>query len=177
MKKNYLSLFNTHFSFRGGFTLIELVIYIGVLSILLVSLSSVFTSIIDVQLDSTSTSSVNQDGRYLLSKLLYDVKSSSSIVIPATPGSQSSTMQLTINSINYTYSASSSGYFKVVNTSTWEANALNSYDTSVSGLTFTRIGNGGSSDDIQVSFTVSSRNTERAGAVESKSFQTTLGTQ
>jgi len=162
---------------QEGFTLIEAVIYMGILSILLVAMSSIFASIVDVQLDSTSTSSINQDGRYILSKLLYDVKSSSTIVAPVTPGVQSGTMQLTINSVNYTYSASSSGIFKVVNTSTWEANALNSYDTSISGLTFTRVGNGGSSDTIQVSFTVNSRNIERAGIVQSQSFQTTLGTQ
>lgn len=162
-----------------GFTLIELVIYMGILTILLVFMSSIFTSILDVQLDSTSTSSVNQDGRYMLSKLLYDVKSASSsgILTPAIPTSQSATMQLTINSVNYTYSASSSGNFQVVNNSTGEANVLNSYDTSISGLNFARIGNGSSSDTIQVSFTVTSRNIERAGVIESKSFETTLGTQ
>src|SRR5476651_71820 len=103
---------------RKGFTLIELVLYIGILTILLTLMSSIFTSILDVQLESTATSSVNQDGRYLLSKLLYDVKSSSAIVVPSNPGTVSGTMQLTINSINYTYSASSSGNLQVVNSST-----------------------------------------------------------
>src|SRR5215469_6141095 len=98
-----------------GYSLIELVLYIGILSILLAVLTSIFSSVVDVQLESNATSSVDQDGRFLLSKLLYDVKSSSSIVTPATPGVQSSTMQVTINSINYTYSASNSGNFEVVN--------------------------------------------------------------
>lgn len=162
---------------KKGFTLIELVIYIGILSILLGALSAIFTSIVDVQLESTATSSVNQDGRYLLSKLLYDVKSSSATVVPANPGTPSSTMQLTINSVNYTYSLNGNNNLQVVNNSTNETNVLNSYDTSLSGLTFTRIGNGGSSDTLRVSFTVTGRTIERAGQVETKTFQTTLGQQ
>jgi len=162
---------------QNGYTLIEFVIYAGILAVLLGVLSTIFTSIVDVQLESTATSSVNQDGRYLLSKLVYDVKNSSTIVTPANPGTSSSTMQVTINSINYTYSASSSGNFQVVNASTGETNILNSYDTSVSGLTFTRIGNGGSSDTVRVAFTVKSSTIERAGVQETKSFQTTLGNQ
>ncbi len=165
-----------------GFTLIELVIYIGVLSILLTAMSALFTSIIDVQFESTSTSSVNQDGRYLLSKLLYDVKSITNvppdgIVVPATAGVQSTTMQLTINSINYTYSLDSNNNLQVVNNSTGVSSVLNSYDTSVSGLTFTRLGNGGTSDTVRVSYTVTSRVTERNKVKETKTFTTTLGRQ
>jgi len=163
--------------FQKGFTLIELVIYIGILSILLAAMTTLFSSIVDVQLDSTSTSSVNQDGRYLLSKLLYDVKSSSAIVTPATPGTPTSTMQITINSINYTYSVNSNNNLQVVNASTGNTDVLNSYDTSVSGLTFTRIGTGGSSDTVRVSYTLTSRNTERNNVKETKTFQTTLGMQ
>jgi prepilin-type N-terminal cleavage/methylation domain-containing protein len=162
---------------KKGFTLIELVLYMGILAILLTLMSSIFTSIVDVQIQSTTTSSVNQDGRYLLSKLLYDVKNSSAILVPANPGTQSSTMQLTINSINYTYSASSSGNLQVVNGTTGETNVLNSYDTSISGLTFTRIGNGGTSDTVRVSYTVTGRAIERAGQQETKTFQTTLGSE
>jgi len=160
---------------KKGFTLIELVIYMGILTILLSVLCSIFTSILDVQLQPTSTSSVNQDGRYLLSKLLYDVKSSSEILVPANPGTVSSTMQVTINSINYTYSLNG-GNLQIVNNNTNDTDVLNSYDTSISGLSFTRVGNGGSSDTVRVSYTVSSRATSRSG-VETKSFTTTLGTQ
>ena len=164
------------FSFEKGFTLIELVLYIGILSLLLGVLTSIFASIIDVELDSSATSSVNQDGRYLLSKLLYDVKSSSAILIPATVGTSSSTMQLTINSINYTYSLDGSNNLQVVNNSTGQTNILNGYDTSVSGLTFTRVGNGGSSDAVRVTYTLSSITSKVSGA-ETKTFTTTVGVQ
>jgi len=172
MKK--FSIFYFPFSSQKGFTLIELILYMGILVLLITVLSSILSAIVDVQLNSNSTSSVDQDGNYLLAKLTHDVASSSAILIPANPGNQTSTLQLTINSINYTYSLNSSNNLQVVNNSTNETDVLNSYNTSVSGLTFTRIGSGGSGDTVQVTYTVTSRIKERAG-YESKGFTTTLG--
>jgi type II secretory pathway pseudopilin PulG len=158
-----------------GMTLIELVIYIGLLILLLSVLSSIFSAIVDVQLNSNSTSSVDQDGTYILAKFNHDVASSSAMLVPATPGSQSATLQLTVNSINYSYSINTNNNLQILNGSTSQTDVLNSYNTSVSGLSFTRIGNGGNSDTVEVSFTVKSKIEERSGKYESKSFQTTLG--
>lgn len=156
-------------------TLIEMVIYMGMLVLLISVLSSIFSAIVDVQLNSNSTSSVDQDGSYLLEKFTRDVASSSAILVPANPGNTSNTLQITINSINYTYSVNNNNNLQVVNNSTNDTEVLNSYNTSVSGLTFTRIGSGGSSDTVQVAYTVTSRIKERAGQYETKSFTTTLG--
>lgn len=160
---------------QKGMTLIELTIYTGLLLLLLSVLSSIFSAIVDVQLDSNSTSAVDQDGTYILAKMNHDVASSSAMLVPATPGSQSATMQLTVNSINYTYSVNSNNNLQILNGSTSQSDVLNSYNTSVSGLSFMRIGNGGNSDTIDVSFTIKSRILERNNTYESKSFQTTLG--
>jgi hypothetical protein len=173
MKKKF-SILHSKFSISRGFTLIELVLYIGMLAMLLAVLSSIFSAIVDVQLNSSSLSSVDQDGNYLLAKFTYDVASSSAMLTPANPGNQTSTLQLTINSINYTYSLNASNNLQVVNTSTNQTDVLNSYNTSVSGLTFKRLGSGGNSDTVQVSYTITSKIKERGG-YESKSFTTTLG--
>lgn len=159
---------------QRGLTLVELVIYLGMLVLLISVLSSIFSAIVDVQLNSNSTSGINQDGAYILAKFNHDIASSSAILTPANPGNQTSTMQVTINSIIYTYSLTSGNNLQIVNNSTNETNVLNSYNTSVSGLTFTRIGSGGSNDTVQVSYTITSRIKERGG-YETKSFTTTLG--
>src|SRR5579864_470557 len=125
------------YNYQSGLTLIELVVYLGMLVLLISVLSSIFSAIVDVQLNSNSTSGVNQDGAYILAKLNHDIASTSAILVPANPGNQTSTMQVTINSINYTYSLNSSNNLQIVNNSTNETNVLNSYNTSVSGLTFT----------------------------------------
>jgi prepilin-type N-terminal cleavage/methylation domain-containing protein len=172
--KNKFSVPNSQFSMQEGFTLIELAVYIGILAILLSILSSVFGSIVDVQLQSKVNSGVDQDGRYIQAKLTHDMESSSTTIIPANPGNESSSLQITINSVDYTYSLDSNNNLQVVDDSTGEADVLNSYDTSVSGLTFTRIGSGDDNDTIAVSYTLTSRSSDQQGQ-ESETFQTTLG--
>ena len=156
-----------------GFTMVELIIYMGILVILITMLTGIFTSVIDVQLASESTSSVDQDGRYILARLTHDLDNASSITTPAIPSAQTSpSLQIIINSINYIYSVDASGNLQLTNNN--GTDQLNSANTSISGLTFQRLGNGDSNDTVRVGFTVTGRVQRRAG-LESKSFQTTLG--
>lgn len=164
----------------AGFTIIESLVYMGLLIILITILSLLFSSILDVQLESKSTSSVDLDGRYIIAKLIYDMhmmQTSSpvndTIITPSTPGGSSSTLNFTVNSINYTYSLSS-GNLQLVNDK--GTNNLNGVDTTVSALQFTRIGTGASTDTIRVTFTVTSKIIRNAGA-ESRSYQTTISSQ
>ena len=75
---------------RRGSTLIELLLYIGIFSILTAVLFQFFGTIIDTQLESQSTSSVLLDGQYALNRFNYDIKRADSIISPAI-GEQSST--------------------------------------------------------------------------------------
>jgi prepilin-type N-terminal cleavage/methylation domain-containing protein len=157
----------------SGFTLIELLIYMGILSILLVVLSQIFGSVLDAQLESESTSAVHRDGRFILSKLSYDIHKAQSIVTPAAIGNQSTSLQLTIEGINYTYTVSS-GNLEI--TSGLETNNLNSGDTTVSNLTFTRIGNSvaNAKNTVRITYTITSKIVRPKG-METKDFQTTIG--
>lgn len=158
-------------SLRKGFTLIELVLYMGMMSILVGVLGMIFATIVDVQLESEAASSVDQDGRYILSKLLYDTKSATTIVEPSDPGETSSTLQMNINGVGYTYSVNAGGNLQVVNN--YGSNTLNGFDSQVSNVSFQRIGNGSGSDTLRFNFTVTSR-TQRPSGPESRDFQTTL---
>lgn len=159
-----------------GFTIIELVLYMGILSILLTVLSALFATIINVQLESKSTSGVDQTGRYIIAKLLFDTKSMSEVTLPAFPGEESTALQIQRNSIHYTYSLDSNNNLRIKNDNTGEENVLNSMDTQVTGLNFLRVGSGGNNDTVQVTFTVSSRIMQPKGQ-ESRAFRTTLGRQ
>jgi type II secretory pathway pseudopilin PulG len=179
IKDTMKKLFKEKNKHQRGFTLIELVLYAGLLSILVGVMGTIFAQIVDVQLDSEATSSVDQDGRYIMSKMLYDMKALNTgdiVVTPANPGDTTTTLQLRINSINYTYSLDSNGNLLLTNGSTGETNMLNSYNASVTGLSFQRIGSGGSNDTIRVNFTIQSRVEQNTGN-ESRSFQTTLARQ
>jgi prepilin-type N-terminal cleavage/methylation domain-containing protein len=157
-----------------GFTLIEMIISTAILSVLILVLSNAFGSLVDVQLESSAKSSVDQDGRYILSKLSRNVQDASAIVSPSAPGTSSSfTIKSSIDSLNYTYSVNN-GNLQVV--SSGAPINLNSYDTSISNMSFTRVGVGDNTDTLQVKFTIISK-TLSNGAPKTKDYQTTLSLQ
>jgi len=169
-------IFNFQFSIFNssrGFTLVELLIYIGMISILFIVLTQVFGSILDAQLESEATSSVQQDGRFILSRFSYDIRRSDDIILPAALGDQSSSLQLNIGGVNYTYSLNS-GDLELTNDI--GTNAINSGDTTVSNLQFTRIGNSGANakNTIQIEYTVTTK-VIRPKGLETKDYQTTIG--
>jgi prepilin-type N-terminal cleavage/methylation domain-containing protein len=161
---------------QGGFTLIELLVFMVVFSTLLLFLSTLFITIIDVQLESEAYSSVDIDGRYVLAKLAHDFQSadsadtlSNSIDTPAT-GSSSQVLKIRVNSELLTYSASTSGRLQIVTPTLYD---LTSSDSSISALLFERIGPGGNDDTIRISFRLTS-NILRRGVQGFRDFQTTL---
>lgn len=156
---------------KKGFTLVELIIYMGLLTVLILVFTQIFTSILDNQSSSQSTSRVAEDGRYIYSRFIYDVNRAQSISIPAALGSSSANLVLTINSAQYTYSTNSGNLTVTDPTGTY---ALNGFGTTISNVNFQRIGNAGGKHTIQMNFTVTS-NMGLHGAFENKSFQTTAG--
>jgi len=161
-----------HFTANKGFTLIELVLYMGLFGIL----SSVFVSLLNNQLGSETTASTDENGKYLLTRLSYDISNAQSILVPATAGSQSASLQLKINNINYLYALDANGNFQIKDTTdNLGPYNLNDYDATVSGLLFKRLGSVGGKNTLQVNFTVMSTTKQKTG--QSKSLQTTIGTR
>ena len=147
----------------------------GILSVLLSILVAVFGSIIEVQLESKATSSVDQDGRYILSRLIYDTQSATEIASPSA-GVTGTVLRITKNSENYTYALDTSGNLQITNNS--GTDNLNSVDSMISDLSFLRIGSGTTKDTIQMKFTVTSKTQRTSGPRnETRTYQTTLGLQ
>lgn len=172
--KNNLSPFTSHLSPSEGFTLIELIIYMGVLAILIAMLGSAFAQIVEVQTDTKATSAVDQDSRYIIAKLNYDMQASSSISAPAV-GSQSATLQMVVNSVQQTYTLDGGGNFQL--TAGSQSANLNSVNTGISNVSFKRLGTGTATDTIQVKFTLTSKVARSGNKTEVKTFQTTIGKQ
>ncbi len=158
---------------KSGFTLIELLLFMGIFSMLLVMITQIFVSTLDAQKDSESLSAVYQDGTYILSRITYDVSRSSAIAIPASLGQQTNSLQLTINSQTYTYSLNNNN---LVITDDAGTDVLNGYDTTVSNLSFTRLGNTDGKNSIRLAFTATSK-IQRPQGPEQLNFQTTVGTR
>jgi len=144
----------------------------AILAVLLTVLTSIFTSALDVQSESNATSSVEQDGNFILARLSYDIHRASGINIPATNGATANNFQIVIGGVNYTYSIDGNNNLVLAND--LGTNNLNDYGSSVSNFSVLRLGNtGGIENALQISFTITSR-LKRVSGYETKNFQTNL---
>lgn len=170
IKNLKLEIRNSKTKFSKGFTLVELLLYMGIFTILLTVITTIFTQSIDTQLESQATSSVEQDGRYILAKLIYDINRASSITSP-TLGNSASSLQIVVNGVTQTYQLSS-GNLTITDSN--GTNNLNGFDTSISNLSFRQLGNVGGKNSIRINFTASSI-TERNTGPEVRDYETTAG--
>jgi type II secretory pathway component PulJ len=156
---------------RRGFTIVEMLIYMGLLSSFLIVLTELFASIMDVKLESEATSSVEQDARYILSRLSYDIPQSSTISTPSGLGSTSSSLIMVVSGVTYTYSVNGND-FQITNN--LGVNSLNSTESKISNISFQKIGNPGGKETVKIGFTITSSTVKASGA-EVRTFATTIG--
>ena len=161
-------------SSRRGFTLIELIIYMGLLSIFMVVMTDLLTQILDLRTQSTAQSFVTSDGNYLRDKFAYDIRRSSAIATPATIGSTNTQLVLTIGGVNTAYSVQNNA---LVLTTGGISNQLTTSDVSIASFSATRVGNGTGKDTIQLSYTLLSKRTAHSLPIEQKTYALTIGTR
>ncbi|KKU95749.1 MAG: hypothetical protein UY27_C0009G0012 [Candidatus Gottesmanbacteria bacterium GW2011_GWA1_48_13] len=171
MRKNGFT--RTNFSTQNlrGFTIIELLIYMGLLSGFLVVLTQIFVAALDVQLVSEATSRTREDGRYILSRLEYDAGRATAITMPAAPGQSADSLQLIIGGEAFTYAITAAN---VTITNTSGTQSLNGTGTTVSGFSVQRLGNTNGKQSARVNFTLISTGQGVKGS-EVRSYQTTIG--
>lgn len=154
-----------------GFTLVELMLYMGLLGIFLFVMTDLFVSTLDVRSESTSYYVVTHDAEYLQKKLSYDVRRSDAITAPlvATSGA---TLNLTIGGVATTYTVSNGN---LILTQSGQSYQLNSNATSIADFSVLRIGSGSATDTLRISYTLASRTMLRGSPAESKTVQFTVG--
>lgn len=140
-------------SHRSGFSIIEMLIYIGIVSVFLVVLGGLFVSILTAQLDAQSTSSIDQDNRYIQARMAYDIHRADNILTPAALGTPASSFSLDIGGVTYTYSIINN---QLNLTASGNTQSLTSYASQVSGFTVTRLGNVAGKQSLQISYTLTS---------------------
>lgn len=171
MKKKLLIL-NFKLSTLKGTTLIELLLYIGLLSIFIGVLTGLFGTAIEIFLSSQSTTGISTDSTFILSRLTYDIHRAQSITTPLSFGESSSNLTLVINGISYTYARDSDGNLTYANN--LGSFNLNSHLAQVSEMTFTKIGNsGGVESTVKVNILLKSRVIQAKGQ-EEEAISTTV---
>ena len=66
-----------------GLTLVEMLLYVGICSVFLVSLSTFFSSLLSVKVKSRTVNEVNQQGLQLTNFLSYTIRNARTIAVPA----------------------------------------------------------------------------------------------
>jgi hypothetical protein len=156
---------------RQGFTIIELLIYCGILTIFLYVMTNIFTAVLDMQLETQTSSAETVDSRYILSRFAYDIGRASAIITPAALGEQTSDLALTIDGVQYSYTVADGD---LILTTPVGSGTLNSYATSISNVTFRRYGNVDGKHSVRITFTLTSIVSRVAGP-EVRDFETTIG--
>ncbi len=158
---------------RSGFTLIELILFMGLFSILMVVLMRIFTAIVEQQAEVESYSAVESDRLFISRRLAYDIARASAITLPASPGNQGPSLSLTIASQTYTYALQNGN---LVLTSPTGTDRINQIGTTIPTVNFRRLGNVNGKNSINLFMTVRSRITRPQG-FEEKTINTTFGTR
>lgn len=159
------------FKINRGFTLVEILLYMALLSIFLITLVDVLVSVLDVQLESQATSAVDIDSRFISSRLNYDILRASAITTPSSLGGVSNNLVMTVGGTQYNYSLS--GGNLVLNDGSGSYN-LNSSQSKLVSISFQKLGNTGGKETINVVYTLESETT-RASGKESRTIDTVFG--
>ncbi len=138
---------------KKGFTLIELILFMGIFSILIVVFTDIFITSLKTKSLAESTAYVNQDGRFLLTKLASDINNANSIVSPAL-GVTTSTLVLGIYGQQETFLINN-GNLELIDSA--GTHLLNSFNTTITNLAFTRLGNPDGKNSIKINMTIESK--------------------
>ncbi len=140
---------------QKGFTLVELVLYVSICSILLLTISSFLTFLLGARVRSQAITEVNQQGFQVMSLITQTIRNGRSIQVPNI-GTSSSTLSITTGNalLNPTIFNLSSTTMQIKEGSKIAFPLTNSR-VQISSLTFENISSGSSTEKIiRVSYTI-----------------------
>lgn len=134
---------------KSGFTLIELILYVGIVSIVLTALIPFAWNLIEGGVKSSTDQEVYSQGRYASEAIKYEIRNANSL-----SSFSSSSITLIDSSGNNVIITSSAGKITLKRGAANAVN-LNSNDTSVTGLIFTNYTSADNkTKNIQFTFTI-----------------------
>jgi len=135
---------NCKLKIKKGFTLIELILFMGIFSILIFILMDIFITSLKTKTSAEATAVINQDGRFIFSKLSSDINNANLIVFPNLGETDNALdpsdnpFTLNIYGQQETFRVNNGNLELIDATGTY---VLNSVNSEVTNLTFIRLGN------------------------------------
>lgn len=139
---------------RGGFTLLEMVIFAALFAIAAVSFMTILVSVTRIQVRQGAAAEVNQQSQFLLQTIQRYVEQSS--LIEMTADAATSTLKLRMPSSAYdpTYVYLSGGTVYLKESDAGTPQALSSSKVNVTNMVFTKRSNPTGHDSVDISFAV-----------------------
>lgn len=139
---------------KRGFTLIEILLSVAIFSIIIIAFVGILVAITQIQVQTSSTASVNQESQFLLQKIQYYVETASVINIPTSTPTSTLQFFAASSSLDPEYITLSGGRVYLQQTASGALQPLTSAKVTVSNLSFTRNANPPGHDAVNVSFTM-----------------------
>lgn len=138
-----------------GYTLLELLLYMVIVSVLLASVTAFFGATADARFKNQTISEINDQGQSIMDYMTQTIRNATSITTPAAAASGASlTLVVPTGSLSPTV-FSLSGTTLQVKEGAAAAIALTNNDVRITSLTFTNLTRSGTSGNVQISFTLS----------------------
>jgi Tfp pilus assembly protein PilW len=134
---------------KKGFTLTELMVYIGLVVLIGAVLSTTVYYLGNADFVAFTYNETMQNGRNSMEIMTNYIHKADSVIIPATPGSNSNTLILSINSQNVTFSLSPDQRLQIQEGIGGPVN-ISSNKVIISNLNFRRVQNLGSKPTIKI---------------------------
>lgn len=147
-------LLPTTYSSRQGFTIIELLIFSAIFSIMAISFLSVLVSSVQIQAKQNATAEVTQQSQLLLDTIQYYVQGASVVETAADTATTTLKLRMASSTVDPTYIYLSGSTVYLQQTDTGQAQALTSDKVAVSNLAFTKRANSPGHDSVSVGFTI-----------------------
>lgn len=155
---------------KNGFTLIEILVYFTLVSVILLIVVDLFIRISESSIKSTAKSEINIEGEYLIRRLAYDIRKADDIVFPANPGQDGNVMWLVLDGQSYIYRSDGTSMELLVTPSASFVD-ITSNLVEITGLTFRNIGGG--KPTVKIILTLETTKEPKDGP-ETKNFETVI---
>ncbi|MDQ3158917.1 MAG: type II secretion system GspH family protein [bacterium] len=141
---------------RNGFTLVELMLYIVLISGLLITLSVFVSLMLSARIKSRTVSDVEASGRIAIEQIEQSLRNATAVASP-TPGNSSASLSLTTTTPgnNPTIYDLSSGTIRVNEGAGSPIDLTDPNTIEVTNLSFENVARAGTPDIIRITFTVS----------------------
>lgn len=161
-----------------GVTLIELILYFSLLSIVLLIAVDLMIRSSEFGLESNAKNNLQADANFINQRLASDIHRANGIDNPVNLGDFGSTLVLSIGSEIHTYDLVGSNFQYTRETppprATTQTTNLNSNLTKVNSVSFERIGSTGGNHTVKIIFEIEDLKGKKGGPIR-KTFETAIG--